>query len=131
MLVKYILMSFALREAQAMGMGPKHLRIGSGPENPLSGLVIDSNQLRERRVYLFICLDPSLSWREIRAGTWRQKLETHGGMPFTGSLFMACADCFLIPPGPPAQGWDHPQGAGSSNLNQENVPQIFLQANLM
>jgi hypothetical protein len=36
-----------------------------------------------------------------------------------GCYLLACSACFLIEPGPPAQGWPHPQWAGPSPTDQQ------------
>jgi hypothetical protein len=60
-----------------------------------------------------------VGWKKLRAGTWGWSwCRGHGGVLLTGLLIMACSVCFLLEPGPPAQGW-HWQSAGPSPVNHQ------------
>ena len=64
--------------------------------------------------------------RNLEPGTDAQTLE--------GCCLLACSSgyiqlLFLYHPGSPAQGWDHPQWAWPSHI--QNFPLTCLQANLM
>ena len=63
----------------------------------------------------------SASWREDRAGTWRQKwCRGHGGVLLPGMTPMVCSACYVVVPGTTSLGWHCPQWAGHSHINQES-----------
>ena len=92
----------------------------------------NQEQLKKERV----CSPHSLSSKALRVRTQagqepggRSRCRGYGGMLLTGLLPMACSACFLIEPGPTAQGWHHPQWAGPSlpiNCQSEKCPQVHF-----
>lgn len=63
--------------------------------------------------------DSSLSWRDIRAATWRQELERR---PWRNAAQLT----FLCTSGPLSRDGTAPSGVGPSIsiISQENVPEI-------
>lgn len=67
--------------------------------------------------------DSSLSWRDIRAATWRQELERR---PWRNAAYRLAQLAFLCTSGPLSRDGTAPSGVGPSIsiISQENVPEI-------